>query len=95
RLYPQSRYRSDLVSGFAILCTLTHLSRRIRFAYAVHRMLPMASFRPCRCQQRPCQSVLLPPNRGVLIKRCPHHAGHTYEAGWIPSRFCYTPNHDS
>jgi len=35
-------------------------------------MLPMAAFRPCRCQQRPCQSVLLPPDRGVLTKSGVH-----------------------
>ncbi|MDP8285634.1 MAG: hypothetical protein RAP03_03115, partial [Candidatus Electryonea clarkiae] len=33
---------------------------------------PMAAFRPCRCQQRPCQSVLLPPDRGVLTKSGVH-----------------------
>jgi hypothetical protein len=62
--HPQSRTGSDQVSGFAISCTLTHPSRRIRFACAMCSSLPIASFRPCRCQQRPCDSDCLPPGRG-------------------------------
>lgn len=78
RQHPQSRCRSDLVSGFATFRTLTHLHRRIRFTHVMLRRLPMAAFRPCRCQQRPCQSELLPPDQGVR-QRTPHHAGHTIE----------------
>ena len=62
--HPQSRHRSDQAPGIAIFCTLTLLCRRTRFAYAVCRSLPIASFRPCRCQQRPCDSDCLPPGRG-------------------------------
>jgi len=54
----------DQVSGFALLCTLTLPLRRIRFAHAVCSLLPIASFRLCRCQQRPCDSDCLPPDRG-------------------------------
>ncbi|MDK2848186.1 MAG: hypothetical protein PWP34_1539 [Desulfuromonadales bacterium] len=64
RRHPQSRYGSDQVSGFALFRTLTHPQRRIRFACAMCRLLPIASFRPCRCQQRPCDSDCLPPDRG-------------------------------
>ncbi len=62
--HPQSRHRIDEVLGVALFrslpgsltCTLTLLWRRIRFAYAMYHLLPVASFRPCRCQQRPCDS---------------------------------------
>jgi len=54
----------DQVSGFALCCTLTHPLRRIRFACAMCSLLPIASFRPCRCQQRPCDSDCLPPDQG-------------------------------
>ncbi len=62
--HPQSHDRFDQVSGFALLCTLTHLPCRIRFTCAMCNLLPIASFRPCRCQQRPCDSDCLPPDRG-------------------------------
>ena len=54
----------DQVSGFALVGTLTHPQRRIRFACAMCSLLPIASFRPCRCQQRPCDSDCLPPDQG-------------------------------
>lgn len=62
--HPQSQYRSDQVWGFATFSTLTHLHCRIWFACAVCRSLPIASFRPCRYRQRPCNSDCLPPGRG-------------------------------
>jgi hypothetical protein len=62
--HPQSHYGFDQVSGFALSCTLTLPQRRIRFACAMCSLLPIASFRPCRCQQRPCDSDCLPPDRG-------------------------------
>lgn len=62
--YPQSHHGADQVSGFALFCTLAHPFCRIRFAFAMYRSLPIASFRPCRCQQRPCNSDCLPPGRG-------------------------------
>ena len=62
--HPQSRHGSDQVPGFALFRTLTHPRRRIRFARAVCRSLPIASFRPRRCQRRPCDSDCLPLGRG-------------------------------
>jgi len=53
----------DQVSGFTLCCTLTHPQRRSRFACTMCSSLPIASFRPCRCQQRPCDSDYLPPDR--------------------------------
>ena len=64
RPHPQSHRRSDQVWGFTIFGTLTHLQCRIWFAFAVCRSLPIASFRPCRYQQRPCNLDCLPPGRG-------------------------------
>ena len=64
RCHPQPPRRSDQEQGFTLQCTLTHLPCRIRFAFAMYRSLPIASFRPCRCQQRPCDSDCLPPGRG-------------------------------
>ena len=63
-LHPQSRHGSDQVLGFTPFCTLTLPCCRIRFTFAVCRSLPIASFRPCRCQQRPCDLDCLPPDRG-------------------------------
>jgi len=63
-LHPHSRHGSDQESGFALSCTLTHPWSRIRFACAVCSSLPIASFRPCRYRQRPCDSDCLPPGRG-------------------------------
>ncbi|MEK6247862.1 MAG: hypothetical protein N2C12_06760, partial [Planctomycetales bacterium] len=54
--HPQSRYGSDQVLGFALSSTLTHPLRRIWFAYAMYSSRPIASFRPCRYQQLPCDS---------------------------------------
>ena len=62
--HPQPRVRADQVSGFALCCTLTLLPRRIRFTCAMCSSLPIASFRPCRYRQRPCDSDCLPPGRG-------------------------------
>ena len=62
--HPQSLKGSDQVSGFALSCTLTHQLSRIRFTCAMCSLLPIASFRPCRRQQRPCESDCLPPGRG-------------------------------
>lgn len=69
----------DQVSGFALCSTLTHPQRRIRFACAMCRLLPIASFRPCRCQQRPCDSDCLPPDRGDA--RFLQQAGFASSAG--------------
>ena len=62
--HPQSRHGSDQVSGFTLFRTLTHPQRRSRFARAVCRSLPIASFRPHRYQRRPCDSDCLPLGRG-------------------------------
>ena len=64
QLHPQTQYRSDQVSDVALFCTLAHLHCRIRFAFAMCRSPPITSFRPCRCQQRPCDSDCLPPDQG-------------------------------
>jgi hypothetical protein len=50
-----TEYRASYTFG-----RLTRLNCRIRFAYAPATSLPIASFRPCRCQQRPCESDCLP-----------------------------------
>ena len=50
-----TEYRASYTFG-----RLTRLNCRIRFAYAPVTSLPIASFRPCRCQQRPCESDCLP-----------------------------------
>ena len=81
--HPQARYGADQVSGFALFCTLTLLYRRIRFAYAMYRSLPIASFRPCRYQQRPCDSDCLPPGRGDA---CVPQAGFARHAGQTKKR---------
>ena len=74
----------DQVSGFALCCTLTHPQRRIRFACAMCSLLPIASFRPCRCQQRPCDSDCLPPDQGdVCILQ---QAGFASSAGQTTKR---------
>jgi hypothetical protein len=62
--HPQSPNGTDQVSGFALFCTLTLPSGRIRFTCAMGSLLPIASFRPCRCRQRPCDSDCLPLGRG-------------------------------
>jgi hypothetical protein len=62
--HPQTLHRADQEQGFALFCTLTHPWSRNRFTCAVSSSLPIASFRPCRCQQRPCDSDCLPPGRG-------------------------------
>ena len=76
--HPQARYGTDQVSGFTLFCTFTLPYRRIRFAYAMYHSLPIASFRPCRCQQRPCDSDCLPPGRGDA---CLPQAGFARHAG--------------
>ena len=62
--HPQTRYGTDQVSGFTLFCTFTLPQRRIRFACAMYCSLPIASFRPCRYQQRLYDSDCLPPGRG-------------------------------
>ena len=85
RPHPQSHRRSDQVWGFTIFGTLTHLQCRIWFAFAVCRSLPIASFRPCRYQQRPCNLDCLPPGRGDACffqqTGWTRHAGQTKKAG--------------
>lgn len=53
---PQSRHESEQVSDVALFCRLVRSCRRIRFAYATCRLLPVASFRPRRYQRHPCDS---------------------------------------
>ncbi len=53
---PQSRHELEQVSDVALFCRLVGSCRRIRFAFAACRMPPIASFRPRRCQRRPCDS---------------------------------------
>ena len=48
--HPDTRHGSDQVLGIALVSTLTHPRRRIRFACAMCRSLPIASFRPWRIQ---------------------------------------------
>lgn len=82
--HPQSRYGTDQVPGFTLFRTLTLPHRRIRFAYAMDRSLPIASFRPRRCQQRPCDSDCLPPGRGdACLPQAgfARHAGQTKKGG--------------
>ena len=82
--HPQTHHGPDQVSGFALFCTLAHPFCRIRFAFAMYRSLPIASFRPCRCQQRPCNSDCLPPGRGdacVPQAGFARHAGQTKKGG--------------
>ena len=78
--HPQAHHGTDQVSGFALFWTLTLPQRRIRFAYAMYCSLPIASFRPCRYQQRPCDSDCLPPDRGdtsLTLAGFARHAGQT------------------
>ncbi len=78
--HPQAHYEVDQVSGFALFWTLTLPQCRIRFAYAMYCSLPIASFRPCRYQQRPCDSDCLPPDRGdtsLTLAGFARHAGQT------------------
>lgn len=51
---------SDQVSGFALLCTLTHPPGRIRFAYAMCCSPPIASFRPQRCRDALAIRIVFP-----------------------------------
>lgn len=87
--HPQSRTGSDQVSGFALFCTLAHPRRRIRFDCAMCSSLPIASFRPCRCQQRPCDSDCLPPGRGDACFL--QQAGFARYAGQTKKRAGYKP----
>ena len=64
RFHPHSHHAADQVCDFALFCTLISACCRIRFAYAMYRLPPIASFRPCCYQQRPCNSDCLPPYRG-------------------------------
>ncbi len=78
--HPQTHYGFDQVSGFVLFWTLTLPQRRIRFAYAMYCSLPIASFRPSRYQQRPCDSDCLPPDRGdasFTLAGFARHAGPT------------------
>ena len=82
--HPQSQYKTDQVLGFALFCTLTLLHCRIRFTYAMYCSLPIASFRPHRYQQRPCNSDCLPPDRGdtgIPPAGFARHAGQTKNHG--------------
>ena len=81
--HPQSRYGVDQVLGVALCGTLTLPLRRIRFTYVMYRSLSIASFRPCRCQQRPCDSNYLPPDQGDA---CIPQAGFVRYAGQTSSR---------
>ncbi len=65
-LHPQSHNGSDQVVDFTTFCTLILPLCRIRFTCAVCSSLPIASFRPCRYQQRPCDSDCLPPGQGDI-----------------------------
>ena len=56
RSHPQTRTRFVRVWGVALIGRLTHRASRIRFACAMYRFLPIASFRPFRYQKRPCDS---------------------------------------
>jgi hypothetical protein len=92
RCHPQTHHGADQVPGLALFCTLTLPSCRIRFAFAMYRSLPIASFRPCRCQQRPCNSDCLPPGRGdacVPQAGFARHAGQTKKATPVWSRLLY------
>ena len=82
-LHPQSRHGFDQVLGVTPFCTLTLPCRRIRFTCAVCRSLPIASFRPCRCQQRPCDLDCLPPDRGDV----PCGTGFARSAGQTKKAF--------
>src|SRR5699024_11533123 len=62
--HPQSHYATDLVSGFALFCTLTPAYCRIRFAFAVSILLPMAAFRPHRWPMTPLPFGLSSPWSG-------------------------------
>lgn len=62
--HPQTHPMVDQVLGFSLFCTITPIGCRIRFTYAMYRLLPIASFRPNRCQLRPCDSDYLPPDQG-------------------------------
>ncbi len=84
RCHPQTPHGTDQVSGFALFCTLTLPFGRIRFAFAMDRSLPIASFRPCRYQQRPCDSDCLPPGRGDA---CGTQAGFARHAGQTKKGF--------
>ena len=84
----------DQVSGFTLFGTLTHPQRRIRFACAMCSLLPIASFRPCRCQQRPCDSDCLPPDQGdaCILQQAgfASSAGQTKKSnGWNESTRCF------
>jgi hypothetical protein len=48
--HTQSRYGTDQVSVSRYFAHLPPPHRRIRFAYAMYRSLPIASFRPRRCK---------------------------------------------
>ncbi len=86
--HPQTRHGSDQVLGVALFSTLTHPRRRIRFACAMCRSLPIASFRPCRCQQRPCDLDCLPLGRGDACFF--QQAGVARFAGQTKNRFHQT-----
>ena len=81
--HPQSHHGPDQVWGFALFCTLTHPKCRIWFACAMYCSLPIASFRPYRYQQRPCNSDCLPPDRGDT---CVPQAGFARHAGQTKSK---------
>jgi len=94
-LHPQSRHGFDQVLDVTPFCTLTLPCRRIRFAYAVCRSLPIASFRPCRYQQRPCDSDCLPPDQGNSCffqqDGFARSAGQTKKKGRVTClSFCYS-----
>ncbi len=88
--HPQSRYGIDQVPGVALCGTLTLPLRRIRFTYVMYRSLSIASFRPCRCQQRPCDSNYLPPDQGdacLMQAGFDRHAGQTTKIKVVGTTF--------
>jgi hypothetical protein len=69
--HPQSRARIDHKLGVALFSTLTLLDRRIRFAYAMCRSLPIASFSRFRWPESPLRFEFpsLWSGRGSLLAR--------------------------
>jgi len=62
--HPQTRSKSVHKPGVPLFCALTHLARRIRFAYAMCRSLSIASFSWPRWPDPPCDSNSLPRGQG-------------------------------
>ena len=62
--HPQTLCAADRVLGFALFCMLTPTHSRIRFAYAMYTLPPMASFRPHRWPVTPLPFGLSSPRSG-------------------------------